>query len=167
MFTLRLAQLTELDSVLTIVAQCQALMAQRGIDQWQDGYPNREVIAEDIAKSRGYILECNHDIAAYAAIVTDGEAAYDALEGGAWLQHDRYFTVHRMCVANEFRGRNVGEQYFSHIEKFTLAQGVKAVRVDTHPDNRVMLNLLNRLGFSYCGMVYYSALRVAFEKVLE
>lgn len=166
MFVLREAKPTDIDSILIVVAQCQALMAQRGIDQWQDGYPNREVIAEDIALQRGYILEYDHQIAAYAAIVFDGEPAYDALEGGEWLQQDSYATVHRMCVSNNFRGRNVGENFFRQIEQLTLSQGVKAIRVDTHPDNRVMLGLLGRIGFSYCGTVYYNALRVAFERLL-
>lgn len=166
MFVLREARQEDMDAVLTIVAQCQALMAQRGIDQWQDGYPNRTVIAEDIALCRGYILEQNQQVAAYAALVFDGEPAYDALEGGEWLQQGSYVTVHRMCVSDNFRGQKVGENFFNHIAQFSLSLGVDAVRVDTHPDNQVMLALLGRIGFVYCGVVHYNALRVAFERLL-
>ncbi len=166
MFVLREAKPEDIETILAIVAQCQSLMAQRGIDQWQDGYPNRAVIAEDITHKRGYILACDQQVAAYAALAFDGEPAYDALEGGEWLQQGSYVTVHRMCVSDRFRGRKLGEHYFQQIAELASQRGFQALRVDTHPDNRVMLGLLERIGFSYCGIVYYNALRVAFEKML-
>lgn len=44
------------------------------------------------------------------------------------------------------------------------------LRVDTHGDNRVMQNIFEKSGFTYCGTVYVeedSYPRMAYEKVLK
>ena len=46
-------------------------------------------------------------------------------------------------------------------------RGIGAFRIDTNPDNRPMLRLLERMGFTFCGkVVYRSGERLAFEKRL-
>ena len=44
------------------------------------------------------------------------------------------------------------------------------LRADTHGDNQVMQNLLEKSGFSYCGVIHVAEdnyPRLAYEKVLE
>lgn len=165
---LRLATIEDIEDVLNIIRECQQLMRQRGIDQWQNGYPNRESIVNDIIASRGYILVCNNQIAAYAALIFDGEEAYSYLKGGEWLTTtENYLTIHRLAVSDKFRGQNIGESFFLLSEKESLIRNVASIRCDTHKDNRFMLRLLKRLNYTYCGQVsYQGAERVAFEKIL-
>ena len=42
------------------------------------------------------------------------------------------------------------------------------IRIDTHPDNRIMQNWLKKNGFSYCGWIWLVTgdLRYAYEKLL-
>ncbi len=168
MLNFRRAHDGDLDSIMAIVAQCQALMKRRGIDQWQNGYPSREVIENDIDHERGYLLEDDGLVAGYCVVVYTGEAAYDDLRGGEWLQEAPYVTIHRVAVSDAWRGCGVGQTLFSHMERQALAAGFAAVRTDTHEDNRVMLSLIQRLGYGYCGDVYYNGdKRVAYEKVLQ
>ncbi len=165
---LRLATVEDIEVILNIISECQQLLSQRGIDQWQNGYPNRESIIDDIDKNRGYILVSDGQIAAYAALVADGEEAYNHLKGGEWLTtSENYLTIHRTAVGDKFRGQGIGESLFLFIEKEALMRNIDSIRCDTHKDNRVMLRLLQRLNYIYCGDVSYEeAKRVAFEKVL-
>lgn len=166
---LRLATIEDFEAVLKIIEECQKLMNQRGIDQWQDGYPSGEVIVSDIEAKRGYVLIRNGCIAAYAALIFDGEQAYAHLRGGEWLtKNEHYLTIHRLAVSDKFRGENIGEYFFLLSEKEAIMRNVNSVRCDTHKDNSVMLRLLQRLNYIYCGDVSYrGSERAAFEKKLK
>lgn len=43
--------------VMTIIRMAQQSFRDQGVDQWQDGYPNEEVILEDIRKGQSYVAE--------------------------------------------------------------------------------------------------------------
>ena len=45
-----------LDSICEITEQAKAQLRRIGIDQWQKGYPSREIWEEDIEIGRSYIL---------------------------------------------------------------------------------------------------------------
>ena len=49
---LRKAALTDGDAVLALYREAQAFLAAQGIDQWQDGYPNRETFLADVGRGR-------------------------------------------------------------------------------------------------------------------
>ena len=97
-------------------------------------------------------------VIAYGAVVFDGEPAYDAIDG-QWLTDGPYVLVHRIAVADGERGRGVAAEFLHRVEAL--------FRIDTNFDNRTMLRLLERTGFSYCGkVVYRSGERLAYEKRL-
>lgn len=167
----RQAKTCEADRIMQIIRQAQAQMRAAGSSQWQDGYPAPGHISADIARGRGYVLcksgtEGPQAIIAYGAVVFDGEPAYDALEG-EWLTQGPYVLVHRIAVADGERGRGVAAEFLRRVEALALERGIKAFRIDTNFDNRPMLRLLERAGFTYCGkVVYRSGERVAYEKRL-
>lgn len=106
-------------------------------------------------------------IVAYAALVFDGEAAYDALDG-KWLTDGPYVAVHRLAVADEAIRRGVATAFMRHTETVARAEGIPAFRIDTARDNRPMLRMLHNLGFVFCGIVRYrSGTRLAYEKRLD
>lgn len=47
---LRKAVLTDEEAVLALYREAQAFLAAQGIDQWQDGYPNRETFLADVGR---------------------------------------------------------------------------------------------------------------------
>ena len=71
---IRRATIHDVDRILSIIRDAQLSLRDLGIDQWQDGYPSRDVIEEDIARCVGYV-QCNdeNEAVGYAAIVLSGE----------------------------------------------------------------------------------------------
>lgn len=142
-----------------------------GRNQWQDGYPNPESIATDIAGGNGYVLTRGIEVLGYCAIIFTGEPAYDHLAGGTWLTASttsdcRYAVVHRMAINPRLWGQGLSAAFFGLVEEFIRKKGFESLRVDTNYDNTGMLHILRRRGFSYCGIVMYAAERMAFELVL-
>lgn len=157
----------DVSAVVEIVRSAQRRLKADGVDQWQNGYPNRERVEEDLRLGYGRVLCCEGEVVAYGALTYDGESAYDALRGGKWLTEKGvdYLTVHRLCVAEGAVGGGYGRLFMLLAEK-EAAPRVGSIRVDTHPDNGRMQGLVGSLGYSFCGTVVYESPRWAYEKIL-
>jgi GNAT superfamily N-acetyltransferase len=160
------AFIEDIPDIWKIILQAKELMRLRNSIQWQDGYPARENIVADIDHGYGYILSYRNRIVAYAAVIFDGEPAYNQLIG-KWIGYPPYVVVHRLAVAGEVRQQGVATHFVGQIEALARARRVHSFRVDTNFDNIYMKQLLLRQGFTYCGDVFYTInRRMAFEKII-
>jgi GNAT superfamily N-acetyltransferase len=155
---IRRALIDDIDTILSIVHSAQLSLRELGIDQWQDGYPSREVIEEDIRAGVGYV-ECDSCDTAigYAAIVLTGERAYLQIADDAWHTAGRYVVVHRLCVAANVRRCGVAIELMRYAAALARQNGIFTFRIDTHEGNSRMRQMMQRLGFSYCGIIYYDS----------
>ena len=163
---LRKAGMSDVERILQIIRQAQERMRLRGSRQWQDGYPAAENIINDINKGYGYVLCYDNCVIAYAAVVFDGEQAYNAITG-SWISDQHYVVVHRLAVADEMTQRGIATLFLTKVEELSRRNNVFSFRIDTNFDNLYMLKIMNNLGFTYCGEVFYeSGARMAYEKLL-
>ena len=162
--------LLALDEITQIVADARARIGRLGIDQWQYGYPSRDVITEDIRAGRSYVArDEDGSIAAVFTVIDDGEPIYDKIFDGAWATDgDAYLAVHRIAVSEKKLRRGVAGNAMKFVEEMAVKMGRKSVRIDTHEGNTPMRAMLERNGYVHCGSVYLETgeHRVAYEKVL-
>ncbi len=164
---LRKANIGDSEIIWTILQQAIEQRRLEGSAQWQDGYPNPTSIQTDIDNGYGFVLVQNNTVIAYAAVIKNNEPAYDAIDG-KWLTNNDFFVVHRVAVSNTVKGKGVATKLFQLLEPFATAQQVYSIKVDTNFDNIPMLKILDRLGYTYCGEVFFrGSARKAFEKVLS
>lgn len=164
---IRAATISDLESILSIVRSAQLSLRELGIDQWQDGYPSKECIVDDIAKNLGYVICVNGSIAGYAAIVLSGETAYRQIDG-LWRAGESYVVVHRLCVDSLARRRGLAIELMRHAATIARNANYEAFRIDTHRGNIRMLSMMRKLGFSHVGkIVYDSGEREAYELNLD
>lgn len=171
---LRKAATSDIESICRIISEAQAQMARLGIDQWQNGYPDRSTIEEDIRRGVGLVLcteEEDGEPMAYCAAIYDGEQTYARIYDGKWLtdSDSQYVVVHRLAVADRFKHQGIATQFMRLVEYTAVKQNCRSFRIDTHIDNHYMHALCSRLGFARCGTIYVSdgTPRVAYEKVLN
>lgn len=160
---------TDADRIMEIIKQAQEHFKEQGIDQWQNNYPNKEVINNDIDNGESYVLLKDNEIVATTVASFNKEPTYKTIYEGEWITNDKYVVVHRVAVDNKYKGLGLSHQIFKHVEQLCLDKGVNSFKVDTHTDNKVMQNLLKKNGFKYCGIIYVEdgSERVAFEKVIK
>lgn len=166
-FTFRKATPEDAGKIWEILQQAILKRKNEGSNQWQDGYPNPTVVANDIDNGYGFVLDNGEDIAGYCAILINDEPAYDAIEG-KWLTDGDFIVYHRVAIAEHYLGKGLARQMLRHIEEFALANNIYSVKADTNFDNNSMLALFEKTGYVYCGEVYFrGAPRKAYEKVLK
>ncbi len=165
--TFRQAALSELSRIVEIIDQAKERMRLRGSVQWLGPYPGREDIARDLARGYGYVLCCDNQIAAYGAVVFDGEPAYEHLQG-TWPDDAPYVVVHRLAVADGWTRQGLATEFMRRTGELALQRGVHSFRVDTNFDNLYMQRIMTALGFAYCGEVEYRGdPRMAYHKALK
>ncbi len=164
---IRLANQNDIENILEIVGDAQQSLKRRCINQWQNGYPNRESIQADIEKGVGYVVLWKDEIAAYAAIIINGEPEYKNLDG-KWLSEQDYVVIHRICVRKSCTRQGLASYLMHKAEEIALQNNAHSFKIDTHKDNGYMMNLLKKEGFAYCGEIHYPhGERIAYEKLLR
>lgn len=158
---IRKAVAGDLDRLLEIFDAARRFMADMGNpDQWIDGYPQRELVADDISAGHCYVCVYGESkIVGTFCFIPGPDPTYSYIEDGAWPGDSPYYVVHRLASDGSCRG----------IGDFCLAwcfSNYSCLRVDTHADNKVMQNLLAKNGFVRCGIIYVrnGTPRIAYQK---
>ena len=131
-------------------------------NQWRSNWPPQALIEHDIASGHSYVCEQDGRVVGtfFFEAGADIEPTYAIIIDGKWQDDSPYGVVHRL--ARDSGAKGVG----AFCLNWCYGQ-CKHLRIDTHPDNKVMQNLLARLGFVYCGIIHVvqdPAPRLAFEK---
>ena len=164
------AEARHLDGIVRIMNEAKAQLRGLGIDQWQYGVPNREMWEEDIRLKRAVVaLEGGSPVGAFAYVVGH-DPSYDRIEGD-WIlgDHTEYAGLHRVCVADGCKGRGVAGAMFREGARRAKADGLRSLRIDTHPGNLPMQRAIAKGGFRYCGRILLASgpeqghLRLAYE----
>ena len=190
--TIRPATPADLPALRPVFEAAKGIMRADGnAEQWSaPGFPPDDLLLRDIARGGGFVIEtrwpvaAGHDegktvapvmpgslvtpvmpgltghlaIVAYFALLPSPEPTYDVIDG-AWLTDEPYGVIHRMASYPEVHG------IFSTIIDFAASRYAH-LRIDTHRDNRIMQHLIEKHGFTYCGIIWLldGTERLAYER---
>ncbi len=164
----------DMAGVVKLWEQARAYFSLQGIDQWQDGYPNRESLAQDRAAGESYVLidekTPEERVCATALISFRPEPDYRVIWGGeGWQGAEPCAVIHRVAVDDGLKGQGLAGILLGHAQDMCRARGITCIRMDTHEDNRSMRRFLEKNGFLLRGRIRLGrdgSLRVAYEKIL-
>ncbi|MGN0709269.1 MAG: GNAT family N-acetyltransferase [Anaerovoracaceae bacterium] len=171
-FSIRKSTLHDLPRMLEIYAFARKFMAEhRNPRQWgTTGWPPEKLLRADIASGCSYVCEADGRIVGtfYYNYGLHIEKTYEKIFDGEWLgvrelgeAGNTYGVVHRIAGDGSVRGTG----------SFCIGWAMEQcghLRIDTHFDNKVMQNLLTKLGFERCGVIYVEEdddPRYAYEKI--
>ncbi len=166
------ASMEYLDKMCEITDQAKRQLKSMGLDQWQKGYPDREVWVKDIQEGCTYLAMEDGQIMGMFAFQTTPDPSYTEIDG-RWLTDGTYASMHRVCVSDGCKGRGVAGEMFEYGFDLALKSGFQAVRIDTHPGNLPMQRALAKAGFQACGKIRLAGgcedgdPRIGFEKILD
>ncbi|WP_269227296.1 GNAT family N-acetyltransferase [Flavobacterium eburneipallidum] len=162
----RKAKTTEITPIWEILEQAILRRKENGSNQWQDGYPNIEVVQKDIEKEAGFVLTDGESIVGYCAVLINDEPEYAKIEGN-WLTNEDFVVFHRVAISEKYLGKGLAQKIMGCIEDFALQNNIYSVKADTNFDNFAMMKIFEKMGYSFCGHVYFrGGQRKAYEKVL-
>ena len=162
----RKADATDISEIWAILQQAIIRRKNDGSNQWQDGYPNPDVVKNDIEKGYGYVLTEGKNIIGYCAVVVNYEPEYLKIEG-KWLTDSKFVVIHRLALSGNYLGKNLSKMIIEFVADFAIKNSIYSIKVDTNHDNIPMMKIFEKSGFSFCGIVHFrGSPRRAYEKVL-
>ena len=175
----------DIDIILEIIEKAKAELKKMGLDQWQKGYPNREVIESDVKKGISYVLEetaennenseekVSGKIVGTIVLSPEREEPYSKIEGKWITDDDDYMVVHRLAVDSDVKNKGLATKILEFSEGVCIENKILSLKADTHENNEPMKRLLAKNGFSFCGLIYLDrepdlgAKRTAYEKIIK
>ena len=147
--------------IMRLIEEARGIMRSCGnVNQWINGYPSRETIEADISNEHCHLcVEQGGDVIASFAFIPGPEPTYREIYEGSWLDDKPYHVVHRLASSAASHG------VFDDVMDYCMAVAGN-LRIDTHRDNVIMRHVIDRYGFTYCGIIYLAdgAERLAYQK---
>ena len=167
---LRKAAIGDLDMMMSIIDHAREVIIKRGIPQWQDGDgPSREIFTEDIKREQAYVLMLDDQIVGVGTILTEPDEAYDKMK--TWnMEFSGYASIHRVAINPDIQGRGLSKMLLSFLITAARLNGYQDIRIDTHPENKIMQHVIQSSGFQLKGEIELSVPngeRLAYQLILS
>lgn len=154
---IRKACFSDLPAIMEIIRQAVESLKKRGVDQWQDGYPNEETAKADIEKEISYVACITESgweqVVGTAVISFEPEPVYADIYDGNWRADVSYAVIHRIATAEKMKDRGVAGKLMDFARESCRIKGISWIRIDTHRDNLVMQKFLEKQGFECRGSI--------------
>ena len=124
-------------------------MELHGIHQWDEIYPDKPTIADDIARNQMYIGKIDNIIAVCFVLSEEYDEEY---KNGCWQHPDsRFCVIHRLCVNPEFQNKGIASETMKYIENLCKSEGYDSIRLDCFTENPYSRRLYDKTGYSVVG----------------
>lgn len=144
---IRKSSVDDLSRMTDIYTCARKFMKEAGNStQWGDGYPNVELLRDDIGSGISYVIEVDRRIVGTFVFIIGKDPTYAEIQG-EWLDDEPYGTIHRLASDGTVKG--IADACLAY-----CCGIISNIRVDTHKMNRVMLKWIARSGFRYCGVIH-------------
>lgn len=147
-----LANLEDLLEIKKFIDIIREELLEEENPQWQEDYPNEEIILNDINNNYQYLYKDNNIIKGIISI-TDDFGEYKNLIKNTSLKPA--YIVHRLAVKKEFRNENIASKLLEFAEKKARIDNIKVLKSDTEKCNHKMIKLFKKFGYKYVSNFCY------------
>ena len=145
------AEISHLEKIMDMYDSCVAGMIKKNIDQWDETYPNKEVIKEDVKRKTYFIAIIDQEIIGGINIDQEQDPTYLTIN---WEDKTASFlVVHRLGVKEEFWNKKIGKKLMRFAEDLVVEKNLKSIRLDTYSNNPQAINFYKKLGYKQLGSI--------------
>jgi hypothetical protein len=160
-YKIRKATTDDLPTIMRLIDASREIMRSNGnLTQWPVGYPAAATVKADIDDGTCYLITDNEKAIGSFALKPGPDPTYSIIYNGEWLDNTQdYYVIHRITSLPEAHG------IFDTLINYSFSV-CPNIRIDTHEDNTIMRKLLDKYGFTYCGIIHISngSERVAYQR---
>lgn len=149
---IRPTELIDLPRILETLEQVKQNMLSQGIDQWDEEYPNENIIHRDIQKGQAYIYIQNKEILAYMVLNEEYDIEYNALN---WSTPTPFVVIHRLFVKPTAQGKGISSQMIQYAEEYAKTNKYASIRFDAYSLNNTANAVYLKKGYTSVGTVQF------------
>lgn len=161
-------ELVEIDQAMEIIDDAKELLKKSSSQQWQNGYPNREMLLNDINNHNLFGAYIDGELAGICALVKGVDENYDKIYDGEFKTPPSGLdlVIHRIAVKKEFYGFHLGNALVNFACDYAKQCGCISLKIDTHIKNKPMQALAKKNDFTYSGIILIKRENVEPERLL-
>ena len=128
------ATLPDLLEIKKLTEACAKALQEKDIFQWNEHYPSREKLEQDIENEELYVLVEKREILGIIILTPQVDEEYIPV---SWLTpNDSNLYVHRLAVHPVVWGQGKGQELMDFAEDFAKKEGYQSIRLDTFSQNK-------------------------------
>lgn len=148
----RHAKTGEVEVLLGLVRDCIGGMRSRGIDQWDNDYPDYATLKRDIDEGTACVATIADVPVGMAVLNEYQEPEYADVP---WLYDGRPAVVHRLMVSPSVEGTGVARTLMVYLESQAQLFGFDCIRLDVFSHNPRAILFYERFAYRVAGEVRF------------
>lgn len=152
--------------IMNIIKDAIIDMESEGIYQWDDIYPNEEVITNDINSENLYVYIDECVIKGFIVLNECQDKAYESIN---WEYNSgKHLIIHRLCINPQYKGKGIATTLIRYVEKLGRKNKYESIRLDAFSKNSHACKLYEKNGYNIRGIVTFrKGDFFCFEKALQ
>ena len=150
--TIRLARKEDLEASHAIVKDATKHMDEQGIPQWDEIYPDKATLRQDIERQEMYVIEQNGLAVGIVVINDEQSPEYASI---TWTYAGRVLVVHRLTISPAHQRCGMASRLMKFAEDTAIIQGYDCIHLDAFTQNPAAFTLYDKLGYRKAGIVRF------------
>lgn len=143
----------EIDAILALTKACGKHMRDNGIDQWDENYPDRASILNDLETETLFAYREGDDVIGIVVLNESQDEEYGEINWST-SDDDRNIVVHRLAVLPGHQGKGIARKIMDFAEDWAKKNNYDAIRLDTFSQNPRNQKFYTNRGYTDLGPVY-------------
>ncbi|TAL33641.1 MAG: GNAT family N-acetyltransferase [Spirochaetes bacterium] len=154
-----------LDEAFALIRSVTRKMDDEGIFQWDEIYPTREILRDDLRSGQAYGYHGNDALRGYIVLSEEYSPEYKSVRWNC--AEGKSLVIHRLSVRPDCQGRGIAKRLMNHAEEHARNAGYLSIKLDAFVNNPAALKLYEGLNYSLAGTVRFrKGIFNCYEKVL-
>jgi len=127
------ALISDLDEIYNLTKDCAKDLIEKKIFQWNESYPSKEILRNDIELEQLWKFKDNDAIIAVIVLTEIVDKEYLSV---TWFtENSKNLYVHRLAVDPKKQGKGFAKQMMDFAEYYAEKNNYTSVRLDTFSEN--------------------------------
>ncbi len=147
-----LGEQQDIDDILLMINSCVSDLRKNGIYQWDNNYPSKSIISEDIFKKELYTIKQNDRS---IAIIVLNEFQDKEWETVQWSENKNPLIIHRLTVDVNLQKEGIGRKLINFALNYAKKNKYDSVRFDVYSGNPDLIKAYEKMGCEKKGEVFF------------
>ena len=165
----RLATDKDFNNIFNLYKECTRDLNKRGIIQWNENYPTKELIKDNIDKRHQFVYIENDNLVGTFVLSEVEDEYWQKIN---WVE-DNFIGLHLLAISPEYQNKGHGKKVIDYCEKYAKDKNYKSIHLDVFSKNKGALKLYKNRGYKKIGDLIFefkpkdNQLYYCYEKVLK
>ena len=142
----------DIDVLLKLVQNVIHHMRNQGIDQWDEFYPDKEILEKDIYNQQAFGYYEDNALCAYLTLNEEFDEEYLKVN---WKTTGKPLIIHRLFIQAEKQGKGIAKKLIDFAEAYAKEHQYQSLRLDAFSKNPGALHLYESRGYIKAGEVQF------------